>query len=123
MKISRMTTDQLAQALCDLAPPVCRIAADPAVTQALADFAEGAEDSRPLLATLSAMAEALLPAILRTHYGDLLEALAVLTGKDAQTLRAQSAIDTLRDARDCWDGELADFFASAGITGLTRSSL
>lgn len=123
MKLSQMPTSQLAQLLCDLTPPVCRIAADPAVTQALADFAEGAEDSQPLLVTLSRMAESLLPALMQSHAEDLTAILALLTGKDAQIIRSQSTLATLRDVKNCWDGELADFFASAGITGLTRSSL
>lgn len=121
MKLSDMSTDQLAQALCDLTPPLCRIAADPAVSEALAAFAQGAEMDQPLLMTLSGVAQLLLPALLEDHTEDFFAVVSALTGKDVDTLRAQPGLTTLKELADCWDGEFADFFTSAGTVSPAKS--
>lgn len=114
MKLSDMTTKDMAEALCALTPPLCRIAQSPSVSQAIEAFCQGGEDHAPLMSTIGRMAEKLLPVLMREHLPDMCEILSVLTGKSVQALLAQPALTTLREARSLIDGELLDFFACAG---------
>lgn len=114
MKLRDMSTRQMAEALCAIAPPMCRIAQDPAVSRAIECFCEGSEAHAPLLLSLGRMAEALAPMLLRDHLQEVCEILSALTGKSTQELLEQSALDTLQDLQSLWDGELLDFFACAG---------
>lgn len=114
MKLCEMNTQQLAEALCALTPPVCRIMQSQAVSAAMEAFCEGEEEHAPLSATLGRAAEALVPVLLTELLPEVCEVIAVLTGKSAESIMAQPAVETVRDMKDLWDGELADFFACAG---------
>ena len=115
MKLSEMSTEELARTLCRLAPPLCRIAGDERVVRALGEASQAGQAQQPLLTAGGRLAQALTPLLLEEHAEDLWEALAVLTGKTAQDIRRQPGVDTLRALREVWDGELMRFFASAGI--------
>lgn len=113
MKLSQLSTERLAAVLCDLTPPLCRIAGDPRVLDALDELARTAAARPPLSAAARAL-ETLLPLAVREHPDDLYAALSVLTGKAPDALRVQSGLATLRDLRDCWDSDLSLFFTCAG---------
>ena len=118
MKLSQLSTGELAPVLCRLTPPVCRIAQDEAV---LAAFDRAAFDGRSPLSAAAQVWETLLPRLLSHHPGDLMEVLSVLTGKSADALRGQSALHTLADLRAVWDGDLSAFFTSAGASAQEKS--
>ncbi len=108
MKLSQMNTEELADALCSLAGPFCRIARDERVIAAMA------ETEKRGTTRLFGTAEKLTPLLLQEHREDAAEILGVLTGKEKEEILRQSALETLRDIRECGDGELTDFFLSAG---------
>lgn len=121
MKLSQLSTERLAEVLCDLTPPLCRIAGDGRVVAALDSLARSGEDQPPLQAAAEAL-EALAPLLLTGHREDLFAVLSVLTEKTPRELRDQSALATLRDLQDCWDGDLSLFFTSAGAARRGTSS-
>lgn len=108
MKLSQMNTEELADTLCRLAGPFCRIARDERVTAVMA------ETEKRGTARLFGTAEKLTPLLLREHREDAAEILGVLTGREKEEILRQSALKTIQDIRECADGELTDFFLSAG---------
>ena len=118
MKLSQLSTGELAPVLCRLTPPVCRIAQDEAV---LAAFDRAAFDGKPPLPDAAQVWETLLPRLFSHHLDDLLEVLSILTGKSTDALRSQSALRTLADLRAVWDGDLSAFFTSAGASVREKS--
>lgn len=121
MRLSEMSTEQLAQTMCRLAPPVCRILQDPAVAKAMEAFLQAEEDHRPVAAAAGSMLQLLTPALMQDHLDDVCEALAALTGQEAAALRRQNGLATLRALTAVWDEELADFFGFAGGAARRRS--
>ena len=109
MKLSEMTTEQLADALVALAGPMGRIARDEALNKALARLDK--RRSGTALEQLAAVIEPLIPALLTRHREDTYRVLAALLGKSPEAIAAQSAALTIREARACFDGELRDFFS------------
>ena len=113
MKLSEMTAAQLAQAMCDLVPPLCEMAADVRVAEAISRFAE--DDGGEPVARYAELLGQLAPLLLREHEDAFFRALAVLTGKSASTLRQQNGLAAVREMRLCWDEELLAFFTCAGV--------
>ena len=118
MKLSQLSTGELAPVLCRLTPPVCRIAQDEAV---LAAFDRAAFDGKPPLPAAAQVWETLLPRLFSHHLDDLLEVLSILTGKSTDALRSKSALRTLADLRAVWDEDLSAFFTSAGASAREKS--
>ena len=108
MRLSEMNTAQLADALLALAEPMSRIGQDPALNRALTDL--GRLEGATVLEKASALFVPLATALLKTHREDALAALSALTGKPAEALAAQPGLQTIREARDCFDRELLGFF-------------
>ena len=105
-----MPTEDMGKALCRLTPPLCRIAKDPKVEEALKQIRR--EDA--LLLTLGKAGEMLLPCLMGEHLGEMLEVLSILTGEDTETLRTQPGRETVALFLQCVDEALADFFPCAG---------
>ena len=105
-----MPTEDMGKALCRLTPPLCRIAKDPKVEEALKQIRR--EDA--LLLTLGKAGEMLLPCLMGEHLGEMLEVLSILTGEDMETLRTQPGRETVGLFLQCVDEALADFFPCAG---------
>lgn len=120
MKLSEMNAAQLAQTMCDLVPPLCAIAADKRVAEALERFAEDDDGKEPMIARGAALLGCLVPLLLRTHADEFFRAAAILTGKSADTLRRQSGLATVRELRACWDEDLAAFFTCAAAAKQSR---
>lgn len=114
MKLSSLSSDELADALCLLAPPLSRLAEDPAVGESLSGFRRAQEDGLPLITAAGKLIGGLIPALLKSRREDTLAVLAVLTGKPVPELRAQPGLTTVADAVRCWDEDLALFFSCAG---------
>lgn len=114
MKLCEMTTRQMAETLCALTPPVCKIMQCPAVAQAMEAFCECEEEHAPLASTLGKAFEKLVPVLLTELLPEVCQVMAVMTGKDAEVIMAQPGVETMREMKQLWDGELMDFFACAG---------
>ena len=121
MKLSQLTTEQLADVLVRITPPLCRIARDQRTMAALDALSFDQLDAQPPLRSATLLWERLLPLLLTDLAEDVYAVLGVLTEKDPQVLRAQSAMTTLQDLASIWDGELLRFFTSAGSAAQEKS--
>lgn len=115
MRISEMSTKQAAKCLCRIAEPVGKIGADERITGYLK--AMDGQKGKTMLEVVADAVAALLPALLDAHYEDVAEVLSALTGKDREEIDTQSLIVTMRDARECVDKDLIDFFMQSFATG------
>lgn len=118
MRLGDLPTEAMGQALCRLTPPMCRMAKDPKVGEALKQIRR--EDA--LLLTLGKVGEMLLPCLVGEHLGEMLEVLSILTGEDMETLRTRPGRETVMLFLQCVDEALADFFPCAGGSMKGRSS-
>ena len=111
MKLSEMNTAQLADALVRIAAPIERIGKDEELNRAMS---EGVERLRAggmtKLQHNAAMLGMLIPALLERHRADTFTVLSALTGKSVQEIEGQPGVQTLREARECLDGDLLSFF-------------
>lgn len=108
MKLSEMNTVELAKALCDLAEPVSRLISDKELMQA---FGEKGKQKETLGDMLGKQFPKVIPSLLDAHFADVVAILAVLTGKTADSIRAQKGVETIRDIRECFSRDLMEFFA------------
>lgn len=121
MKLSQLTTQQLAEVLVQITPPLCRIARDERTMAILDDMSfTGMETQTPLLSA-SYLWEKLLPLLLTDLADDLFSVLSVLVEKPVDTLRAQPGLTTITDLMSIWDSQLTTFFTSAGSAAQERS--
>lgn len=110
MKISQMTTDQAADALIRIAEPAANIMHDEETLKVLEQMAKSKDTNG-----LSFFADNIVPistVLLKTHRSDVYEVISALNGKNTEDIGKQKFTETIRDIRDCWDGELTDFFGS-----------
>lgn len=108
MKISEMKTSELSEALCELAEPVGNIACDEALIEKLRQF--GGNQSQ--LEQFGIAIRDLIPFLLKTHLEDTCRIISVLTGKSLQDVLEQPGLQTIKDATECVDRDLIDFFGS-----------
>lgn len=114
MKLSEMTTVQLADCLCDLAEPVANIMNDKAVVEALKTASLAARDANSApLDIYKPIVARLLPGLLKSRRKDTFAVIAALTGKTIKEIETQNGFLTIKEARESWDEELRDFFAQA----------
>lgn len=118
MKLREMNTDQLAEALCEMGDAVDSICKDKSIDAEMKrlyeDFKGG---SMTVLEKTSRMMKIWLPALLKTHKAEVYKILSVLTGKSPQEIAEQNGMQTIREARECIDGELMAFFSSFANMG------
>ncbi len=109
MKISEMTTNQAADVLIRIAEPAANIMHDNETIAVLERLATG--NDRPI----EFIADNIVPVfnvILKSHRGDAFEIIAALSDKTVEDIGQQKMTDTILDIKNCWDGDLVDFFAS-----------
>lgn len=111
MKISQMSTKEAAGVLCRIAGPVEVIGSDSEVSAYLKRLSQMKDE--PLFAVICGAVGQLIPVLLDRHYEETVEILSALTGKDKEEIGAQSVLMTMRDAKECVDQDLIDFFTSA----------
>lgn len=121
MKLSQLTTDQLADVLLRLTPPLCRILRDEQTLAALDELSFTGLDAQPPMLAAARLWEKLVPLLLEKHAADFYEALSVLTGKAAAEMRQQPGLTTLTDLMSVWDSQLASFFSCAGSAEQAKS--
>ena len=105
-----MTTDQAADALVRIAEPAANIMHDEDTLGVLEKLATS-NDKAPL----KFIADNIVPVatvLLKTHRSDVYEVIAALSGKKIAEIGKQKLTETITDIKECWDGELMDFFAS-----------
>ena len=121
MKLSQLTTRQLADVLVQITPPLCRIARDERTLAILDDLSFSGPEAQPPLRAASQLWEKLLPLLLTDLADDLFTALSVLVEKPVDVLRAQPGLTTITDLMSIWDSQLTTFFTSAGSAAQEKS--
>lgn len=109
MKISDMTTDQAADALIRISVPASNIMHDDETLATLDKLAHGNNNA------LAFIADNIVPVatvLLKTHRNDVYEILAALTEKKRGEIAKQKITETIKDIKNCWDGELLTFLGS-----------
>jgi hypothetical protein len=96
MRITEMSTAQFASAACDLLEPVSRIADTPEIYAAIERLSKGAADGESPIAYMVNGIKDALPALLKTHFDDLIAILSVFTEKPVQELRDQNILITMK---------------------------
>lgn len=110
MKLNEMTTDQLSDALCELADPVERICRDATVMGKLKKLAGNAQDGMMMIEKLGATVGIWIPALLKDHRADLYKIMSVLTGESVSEIAKGNGMETIKKARAALNGEVLDFF-------------
>lgn len=115
MRISEMTTDQMADVLCIAAPCIANIMSDENLAKVLkSKLEEGGSYSRAEIMAFGAnkLAE-IVPLVLKDHRHDLYTILAALNGKTVEEISNQGIFDTINQVKEILeDKELLDFFGS-----------
>lgn len=111
MRLSEMNTDQLADALCELAPLLEEIGNDENLNEYLHRLAERQKNGNmTILEKATSLVGKVVPSLLQTHREEVYKILSVLTGKTVAELRTQKGMETVREAKGCIDAELISFF-------------
>lgn len=116
MKISEMSTEQLAGVLVDLAEPVSEIVNDDATTDAFKRIVGEQND----LNQIGAFIREIIPLVFSTHFDSMCKIVATLTGKTPAEVKAQKGLQTINEAKAVFDEDLLDFFKSFVHTDKTK---
>ena len=116
MKLSEMNTQKLAECLCKIAPALERIGMDEATNRAFAALS-GKLEGGTRMQQLAQMVGSLVPALLGTHFDDMVTIVAEMTGKTEEGVRVQNGFATVRDVKSFFDEDFIDFFKSSAAQG------
>lgn len=114
MKLSEMSTQELASCLCKIAEPIEALGKNEKVNAVLEAHAEKAKNvpKGSLFAqatqTISTSIQAFLCEENLPHTARILSA---LTGKSVDDIMAQKGVQTMKDIMDCLDEDLIRFFS------------
>lgn len=116
MKLSQLTTDGAADALCVIAPHVYNITSDRAIVESVGK-ALNVEKTENLYGQYLLIADRIveiLPLLLKDHRADVYGILSVLNECTAEEIASQNILKTIRQVREAiHDEELRDFFKSS----------
>lgn len=110
MKFSEMNTNQLAKAICSMANPLSRIAQSKDLNEALTAFKNDYSEDQTVLQKMSGLLSKIVPALLCTHYDDVVSVVSVMTGKSVEEINTQNAMQTIAEVKSFIDEDFADFF-------------
>lgn len=110
MKISQMTTDKAADVLIRIAEPASSIMHDEKVYEMLEKLAKGNSDSA--VKFFADNISMVVTVLLKDHRSDVFEVVAAMNDKTVEEVAGQPITQTIKDIKECWDGDLTDFFAS-----------
>lgn len=120
MKLSEMSTRQLAGALCRLTPPMGRIAADEELSGVFTRLKnEMRENEHMTTAQKAAILLETVPVLLETHYEDTIAIIAVMTDRTAAEVDALNGYEMIGELRGCIDSRFIDFFKSSAAMAQT----
>lgn len=97
-KIAEMTTDELAQALCQMAEPASNIMSDGAVSEAFVEMGRKLNKKATILQNIAVFASVLVPVLLgEKHRLDTYKVLAALEGVTVEEICKQNGFKTAKD--------------------------
>lgn len=108
MRISELSTEELAPILTELAVPVSDIAMDESTVATLRSIAE----KKTEIEQIGAFVREIFPLLLKTHLDSTCSIVAILTGKTLDEVKKQKGLQTIADAVGVVDADLMDFFKS-----------
>lgn len=115
MKLSKLSTDEALDALCELTPYINNIVTDDVLLDELKAKvkATGNETKAEIMAMGAEKINKLVPIVLKGHKKDVYGILAVLNDTDVDAIGKQNIIKTMSQIRDLIkDKEFLDFFKS-----------
>jgi hypothetical protein len=115
MKLSKLSTDEALDALCELTPYINNIVTDDVLLDELKAKvkATGNETKAEIMAMGAEKINKLVPIVLKGHKKDVYGILAVLNDTDVDAIGKQNVIKTMSQIRDLIkDKEFLDFFKS-----------
>lgn len=119
MKISKISTDNAMDVLCELTPYVTNIVTDEDLVGELKkaiDFKE-VNTMAEKMALIAGKITKIIPIILKNRKNDMFGIVGVLNGKTIDEVAKQNIIVTMKQIRDiAKDKELLDFFKSCTST-------
>lgn len=113
MKISELSTEQLAPILTELSVPLSDIAMDQSTVQTMRTIAQ----QKTEVEQIGAFVREIFPLLLKTHFESVCSIVAILTGKTVEQVKKQKGLQTIADAVGIVDGDLIDFFKQFVHTG------
>lgn len=116
MRISELSTEELAPVLTDLAVPLSDIAMDETTIKTLRDIG----GKKTEIEQIGAFVRQILPLLLKTHFESVCSIVAILTGKTLEQVKKQKGLQTIADAVNVVDHELIDFFKQSVHMGQTK---
>lgn len=108
MRISELSTEELAPVMADLTIPLSNIATDNKTVEALRSI--GGQKTQ--LEQIGSFVREIMPLLLATHFDDTCAIIAILTGQKTEDVRKQKGLKTIADAIGIVDSDLLDFFKS-----------
>lgn len=115
MKLSKMTTDQAADALCEMTPYIANIMSDEELLSELrgAIDATKANTRAEMLALAAEKVSKVVSVIMKKRRNDLFGILSAVNGKTQEEICGQNVLVTMVQVREIFkDKELLDFFRS-----------
>jgi hypothetical protein len=112
MKLSQMSTDQLADCLCIISEPVSNMMQD----EGTLEIFQSIDPNKAKLIVYGVIAGKLIPYLLKSHRQNLYIIISALTGKKPEGIAKQNGLVTLKDCKEIFDKDLIDFFKSAATS-------
>lgn len=120
MKLSEMSTKQLAAALCQLTAPMSRIAKSEAINGVFAEVERKIKENQHMTVFEKiGMLMETVPALLENHYDDTIRIAAIMTGRTTEEVEALNGYALIEEMRDCIDKQFLGFFRSSAAMAQT----
>lgn len=114
MKLSEMSTKQLAAATCQLVSPIGRIAADKNLNGVFENVAAMAkENERMTMMEKMGMLLGVVPILLETHYADTIQIISVMTDHTCAEVEELNGMKMIEELRESIDSQFLSFFRSS----------
>ena len=125
MKLSELTTEQAADALCELAPYIDSITHDESILSEIGkveNFENGITQQGLVLVWAGRISK-LIPVLLRTHRDDVYGILSIINEKCVDEIAKQSIKETIKQVKNAVEDEdLMSFFDLSASQGKSEQS-
>ncbi len=112
MKISEMSTEQLAKAILSVSEPLSRIAQSEILNSALVEYRGDYNENQTVMQKASGLLGKVVPALLCTHYDDVIKVIAVMTDKSVEEVHMQNGVQTIAEVKKFFDEDFVGFFTA-----------
>lgn len=120
MKLSELSTDKLADCLCDLTEPVSNIMQDEEIVNKFKDISADHKKGTPMIEIGGKALSQMIPLCLKKHRENVYKILSALSGKTIEEIGSQNGLLTIKEIKDCYDKDLVNFFKSSEVMEETK---